>query len=381
MNQKIFHISTSLKGGAGIAALNLHSTLLRDGFDSTILTLDPVVENNLIGHVEIKRSTIENIKGKILTFLQSRLNNYTFISTFSCSAKGLLNFLLATTGESKVLHIHNWYNFLDIKWLNLLEENGFEIVFTLHDQRLFTGGCHYAGTCRQFESECIACPLIPNILRYPVLKCQEKTHKSLAELDRFKVITPSEWLMNEARKSRILRTSNISVIQNIFPEVKYQVALNEKGFDLGKIIYIGIASMEPFATIKGGEFLQSLIANPGVCKLIFLRDYRAKIEEFWNTTHILLVPSIQDNSPNVIHEAKQHGVPVIGARVGGIPELLSETYDLLLESPITLSEFNKLMPDYLEKLRRISDLKHLITSEYNERSKTTHKQFLNFFKL
>src|SRR5262245_45691 len=40
---------------------------------------------------------------------------------------------------------------------------------------------------------------------------------------------------------------------------------------------------------------------------------------------VLVVPSLwPENSPLVIHEAFQAGVPVVGARIGGIPELLGE---------------------------------------------------------
>jgi hypothetical protein len=288
---------------------------------------------------------------------------------------------MSTAGDSKVLHIHNWYNFLDLKWLALLEENGFEVIFTLHDQRLMTGGCHYSGSCKNFESDCKDCPLSLKFLRYPVQRSQENTRKSLAELNRFKIVTPSEWLKSEALKSKILRTANITVIQNIFPRIEYELSPYKSNFENGNEIKIGIASMDPFATIKGGDFLKNLIANPGKCEFIFLRDYRNNIGKFWNQTNILLVPSLQDNSPNVIHEAKLHGIPVIGSRTGGIPELLSKDYDLVVASPMSLTEFNKLFPDYLGKLSKIKNLKQMITSEYAVKSELTHNKFLKFLNL
>jgi glycosyltransferase involved in cell wall biosynthesis len=39
---------------------------------------------------------------------------------------------------------------------------------------------------------------------------------------------------------------------------------------------------------------------------------------------VLVVPSIQDNSPSVISESLMCGIPVIGAAVGGITEILQE---------------------------------------------------------
>ena len=42
---------------------------------------------------------------------------------------------------------------------------------------------------------------------------------------------------------------------------------------------------------------------------------------------VLLVPSRADNSPNIIHEAKRMGLPVIASLVGGISELLEPDFD------------------------------------------------------
>ena len=54
--------------------------------------------------------------------------------------------------------------------------------------------------------------------------------------------------------------------------------------------------------------------------------------QFWQKIDFLLVASIADNSPNVIHEAKKLGIPVIGTKVGGITEMLSEPFDILLNT-------------------------------------------------
>jgi glycosyltransferase involved in cell wall biosynthesis len=49
---------------------------------------------------------------------------------------------------------------------------------------------------------------------------------------------------------------------------------------------------------------------------------------------VLVVPSLwPENSPLVIHEAFQAGVPVIGARTGGVPELVSDGVNGLVYEP------------------------------------------------
>ena len=50
-------------------------------------------------------------------------------------------------------------------------------------------------------------------------------------------------------------------------------------------------------------------------------------KKFWGQIDYLFVPSRADNSPNVIHEAKKLGIPVIASKIGGISELLTEEFD------------------------------------------------------
>ena len=53
----------------------------------------------------------------------------------------------------------------------------------------------------------------------------------------------------------------------------------------------------------------------------FARDGAAAI---YRSLDVLVVPSLwPENSPLVIHEAFMHGLPVVGARMGGVPELVT----------------------------------------------------------
>jgi glycosyltransferase involved in cell wall biosynthesis len=52
---------------------------------------------------------------------------------------------------------------------------------------------------------------------------------------------------------------------------------------------------------------------------------------------VLVVPSLwRENSPLVIHEAFMHGVPVVGARTGGIPELVVDGVSGILYEPFAV---------------------------------------------
>jgi glycosyltransferase involved in cell wall biosynthesis len=87
--------------------------------------------------------------------------------------------------------------------------------------------------------------------------------------------------------------------------------------------------MDSKSWIKGGDLVSALKmkyqdgAKYEFFALADFRDYR----DFWKSIDLLLVPSRADNSPNVIHEAKLWGIPVISSNVGGIPEILSHGFD------------------------------------------------------
>jgi glycosyltransferase involved in cell wall biosynthesis len=69
-------------------------------------------------------------------------------------------------------------------------------------------------------------------------------------------------------------------------------------------------------------------------EISYLFDYRNEVngnDIFWSSIDCLMILSKADNSPNVIHEAKINGIPIIGSNVGGISELLNSKYDFLID--------------------------------------------------
>ena len=63
---------------------------------------------------------------------------------------------------------------------------------------------------------------------------------------------------------------------------------------------------------------------------------RERAAEIYAALDVLVVPSLwPENSPLVIHEAFIHGVPVVAARVGGVPGLVRDGIDGLLYEPFS----------------------------------------------
>lgn len=63
---------------------------------------------------------------------------------------------------------------------------------------------------------------------------------------------------------------------------------------------------------------------------------RDRAGEVYSGLDVLVVPSLwPENSPLVIHEAFMHGLPVVGARVGGVPGLVQHGINGLLYDPFS----------------------------------------------
>ncbi len=86
-----------------------------------------------------------------------------------------------------------------------------------------------------------------------------------------------------------------------------------------RIVFLGQA---PKDSAYVGEFFRLLESRPW-CSYEGFAD-REKLKTYLETASLLALPSLEDNCPMVVLEAMAAGVPVVAAKVGGIPELVEE---------------------------------------------------------
>jgi glycosyltransferase involved in cell wall biosynthesis len=83
---------------------------------------------------------------------------------------------------------------------------------------------------------------------------------------------------------------------------------------------------------------------------------KRQVADVYSQMDVLVVPSIwPENSPLVIHEALMAGVPVVGARIGGIPELVTNEVSGYLFAPGSADAL-------ADVLRRIIDRPEVLTT-------------------
>jgi len=84
------------------------------------------------------------------------------------------------------------------------------------------------------------------------------------------------------------------------------------------------------------DYTADLRARASGCPVAFMGAFdRARVADVYSQIDVLVVPSLWlENSPLVIHEARMAGVPVVGARIGGIAGLIDDGRDgLLYDAP------------------------------------------------
>ncbi|MCX6253813.1 MAG: glycosyltransferase [Bacteroidia bacterium] len=285
---------------------------------------------------------------------------------FSFSYPGLSIYDLPILKNADVINLHWIENFLSplsIAQLGLLKK---PIVWTLHDQKPFTGGCHYDAGCQGFINIfCLNCPqlnLDPYGLPNAVLKDKFNLFKSL----NLTIVTPSQWLAKEAKKSILFKNLRVEVIPysidtplyrpknkdiakkslNIDPSVTTLLfgAVNSKeerkGFKY-LLEAIDYATKNPLMSRKIEEKKICIICmgepDESISKFhipIINTNYLFNDEQIvniYNASDIFILPSTEDNLPNGIMEAMACGTPVIAFNIGGVPDLVNKETGILVE--------------------------------------------------
>lgn len=328
-------MSTGHEGGAGLAARRLNRSLRAVGIDSIFCAIERANFYPREFEQALRRTRKNSLKGKINAALQSYLSRESF---FSLASAGFIDekwLKKHQIDRETILHFHNWFNLVSIRQLGKIQSKGFRIFLTMHDERIFTGGCHYSLSCNNFTSGCRKCPSIPKILRdIPKKNLLNAARHLQSETNPITLIAPSQWIANEFSKSIIADLFNVVVIPNVHGELNF-ADIKESN---PEVIRIGYASKYSNSWIKGSDLLEELIEESKQSDVNFKFIYMSDFEDsesidsnFWREIDFLIVPSRMDNSPNVIHEAKINGVPVIASAVGGITELLSNETDILFD--------------------------------------------------
>lgn len=116
---------------------------------------------------------------------------------------------------------------------------------------------------------------------------------------------------------RLAPTKGISYLIDAFAQVK-------KEFSKAYLLLVGEGPDEK-------QFRQH-VAKLGLQDSVCFAGFRKEIEKIFRALDVFVISSVAEGMPRVLLEANAAGVPCIGTKVGGIPEVIDETVGILVES-------------------------------------------------
>ena len=341
---RVLIVSTDdLTGGAGKAAYRLHRALLKFGVQSHMLVQNKVSAD----------STVEGrsgFKGRLLSRVRSRLDRLLLLGTEQAFfSPGMLPSSSLSSAVKRIkpdiVNIH-WVNggFCSMAEISRVQQ---PMVVSLHDMWAFTAGCHYAGTCKRYESECNSCPGLKST---PLLDLSSllfhRKRKYFQRIPNLVINGLSGWIASAASKSSIHTDRDVvnlpnCIDTNLYKPLNRNEALKALGLRPGrKYILFGAAGIADER--KGYGYLEAALQTleleavdavfvgqpPERPELpipyhIFgeVRDEQ-RMAALYSVADVVVVPSIQENLSNMIMEAMSCGTPVVAFDIGGNADLI-----------------------------------------------------------
>lgn len=352
---KILHVTTSLYGGAAIAARRINRALNVAGESSSVLSsLYP--DWDIPFHYKVLRKGINTILGRRHTANPVGCFSHNFFS-----AEPVLS--LINSSDAEVVNLH-WIgnNLLSIKDISRIRK---PLVWTLHDTWAQCGTEHYPN-------------VLENDRRYIDGYSRHNFPVSSSGIDVDKwvwlwkkhcwknlqvhFVAPSGWMARSVRESALFGKYPCSLIPNALPvdcfrpldrmEQRRRWGIPESR----RVILCGADSLDN--RVKGFSYLlealgllrqQRLLdevtlvsfgrhAGPlsGLdmdCRNCGFVDSEEAMASLYNAADLFVCPSIIENLPSTCIEAILCGTPVAAFRTGGVPDIISPGINGQLAQP------------------------------------------------
>jgi glycosyltransferase involved in cell wall biosynthesis len=277
--------------------------------------------------------------------------------------------------NADIIHLHWVAGMLD--YPSFFKHNTKPVVWTLHDMNPFQGIFHYN------EDE-IRNQAISSRFNAKVLRIKQRAIKSSKHT--ITVVCPSQWLLAKAMQSNLFKRStgycianpldmdifypvekeqvrkamNIPAGNRIFLFVSQSVKNHRKGFDL-LIGALAKIKDQPVTLLVIGE--NESIHIPGLdIKMTGTIDDHEKLRDCYSVADAFIIPSREDNLPNVMLEAMACGTPVLSFNVGGMATMIQDGFNGLKAPEVSTDSLAKILVDFIgmkdqfnsEKIRKFA---------------------------
>jgi len=359
---KVVHISSSCKGGAGTSAYRIHQSLLKAGIDSHFICLDKNINRAHTSYPQNNSSKKEpGIYQLLREKIKWRLKHHFNINLYRKEElikkikeiSPSLNCEIITlpfcdfdlledpyVKSADIIHLHWVGEILD--YPSFFKQNTKPVVWTLHDMNPFQGIFHYKED--EVRNKNIASDLDKKIA---LLK-----HRSIRKRkSKLALVAPSQWLLDSVLGSASFRKVKgfkipypldmeifkrqpenglkeklqIPGTHTIFLFVAHRVNNYRKGFDLLREAFQQVNN-QPITLLVIGKSEQLAIEGIQVITLGRVEN-ESKLATYYSLADAFIIPSREDNLPNVILESLACGTPVISFNEGGMSETIRDGFN------------------------------------------------------
>lgn len=418
----IIILTTYDEGGAGLHSIYQKDMLIKLGYSVQIICVEKTSEDKNTKGL-LKKKSWELLKYKLIRkkhrILYGKFSErYAFIHSFMPNQKNILK--SKVWPKSCKLIICNFlsgmltYKTLHKIWLKYKK---IPIIFYGVDMELYTGGCHYSRECINYQKLCDECPAMPKSKSKEIRDYFLDKHKYIKMLKNHIVISSSEEMDKQLKKSFLFSTSIIRKIlmpvnKNIYGNYdkrKRDFIRKSNGWEDSFVIMIRSSSEErkgcrqfikalnllskkdpaKFSRIQlivvGDSFLKKKLS--GLNLKIFFAGYvgkKSELADLYAAADIFVNPSLADSGPSMLAQATMSGTPSITNNVGLAKDLiyqngiiLSNTkFEQLLKAISKMMDFPKEDLDAMRKIARGKALKLITEEKYIQDTKNLMEEFV-----
>ncbi|NVK00397.1 MAG: glycosyltransferase [Oceanospirillaceae bacterium] len=367
---KVLHIAYSDSiGGASVAAMRLHTSLIASGIKSTMLVVNKTTCEDSV--VELSKLTRFKVK---------------LFRRFAVLIKALLgipstdtvSFNLAKTGVGRHIRLLD-PDIINIHWphgemasIDELVDNRCSIVWTMHDEWLYNGIFNYTTFVDHSSRQNFIQKYLTKRLIYIVEQNKEKLFLNAPK--RPVIVGPSNWITRSARKAVKNHCGvNFICLHNTygsFPNFRID-SFNAHGYRKVRLLFGATGGgSDPR---KGFDFIPEIlrelsklidktqvelhIFGGGSSNEVFNLGYdvvehgliesEVELGEIYRSANLFLMTSRLDNLPNTVLEAGISGTPTIAFDVGGVGDLIPIGYGAVVD-PFDCKKFARAIVKCLE---------------------------------
>lgn len=366
---KVVIVNTfDIHGGAARAAYRLHKALISQGIDSQMLVMHKNSDDYSVvrWYNKLEKAIIKfqlKFHKLPLKFYKNRVKMIFSPAwlPYSSIARRINKI------NPDIVHLH-WIagGMMRIEDIAKIKA---PVVWSLHDNWAFTGGCHIKWDCEKYKEVCGACPMLgsrkENDLSTSVFKRKQKTFSK----KNMTIVGLSKWIHECAKSSALLKNHrhiNLPnpINTNLFKPFDKKVSREIWNLPKDKklILFGGLGAtgdpnkgfhqlskalnmLDKKLDIELVVFGSSQPQNPP--EFGFKTHYLGNLHDdislvtLYNAGDLTVVPSLQENLCNTIMESLACATPVVAFDVGGNSDMIDHKQNGYLAKPFESEDLTK----------------------------------------